>query len=162
MVSSLAPRGIAQDGRREAVRPSAPDRAGTPHCGPLLHVRKQGAFSGARERLHRPRPVHPLRVIREKQMPSIVSASPMRNLGTLAAFAFFAAASNGASFAKAKGVTASGTACHRLDTARCRRLSLLDSRRVNPPDRARPMAGLSCPHRNSKHPLCREIVVILK
>lgn len=160
IASSLAPHGIARDGRREAVRPNASDRAGTPHRGPLLHVRKRGAFSGASERLQKPRPVHPVGGDQEEPMPSTVFASLMRTLGTLAAFVSLATVLNGASFARTKPATANGVACSRADTVRCKRLWLLDAKRVNPPDRVRPMAGLACDHRDGRHPMCREVVVI--
>jgi len=93
-------------------------------------------------------------------MPSTVFASLMRILGTLAAFALFAAVLNETGFARAKPATATGSACSRLDATRCRRLRLLDVKRVNPPDRVRSMAGLACDHRDDKRPLCRESVVI--
>jgi len=93
-------------------------------------------------------------------MPLTVFASPMRIFGMLAVFASFVAALNGAGFAKANPAYANGVACSRLDTTRCRRLRLLDAKRVNPPDRVRPMAGLACDHRDGKHPFCRETVVI--
>lgn len=93
-------------------------------------------------------------------MPSTVFASLMRILGTLAAFGSFATVLNGAAFAGAKPATATGSACSRLDTTRCRRLRLLDAKGVNAPDRVRSMAGLACDHRDRKHPFCRETVVI--
>ncbi len=92
-------------------------------------------------------------------MPLTVSASLMRIFGMLA-FVLLAAVLDEAGFARTKPATANGAACGLRDTTRCRPLSLLDSKRVNPPDRVRPMAGLACNHRDSKHPLCRQTVVI--
>lgn len=93
-------------------------------------------------------------------MPSTVLAPLMKTLGRLAAFALFAVVLNGAGFARTKPTTATGSACSGLDTTRCRRLRLLDAKRVNPPDRARSVAGLACDHRDRKHPLCQQSVVI--